>query len=219
MSYRLSETLSMYITAMKERQNIYIIGAQSTGKTTLVTALMTYFEQLHANPDGTSTRPKIISEVARGVLQRHHYTAEDIVSSKSRALELQRLILEAQCQAENAVGDDCYISDRSGLDPLVYARRYVGVEEALALAQGPAWQQLQQKMKNGLIIVCEAGGEWLIDDGVRLMPEDRDAWLQMHVAFCEMLDELDIMYHVLPASVASLTDRVDFVLSRWATEN
>ncbi|KAI4179760.1 MAG: hypothetical protein L6R41_007649 [Letrouitia leprolyta] len=204
---------------MKERQNIYIIGAQSTGKTTLVTALMTYLEQLRTDPDERAIRPKVIREVARGVLQRHHYTAEDITSSKSRALELQRLILEAQCQAEEAAGRDWYISDRSGLDPLVYARRYVGVEDALALAQGSAWQYLQQKMKGGLVIVCEAGGDWLIDDGVRLMPQDRDSWLQMHMAFCEMLDELDIMYHVLPVSITSLSQRVDFVVSKWTSED
>lgn len=217
--HSMSETQSVPTAAMTKPQNIYIIGAQSTGKTTLVAALTTYVEQFHVVPDATIARPKIISEVARGVLQRHHYTAEDIVSSKTRALELQRLILEAQCQAEEAACDEWYISDRSGLDPLVYARKYVGVEEALALTQGLAWQHLQQKMKRGLVIVCEAGGEWLIDDGVRLMPKDRDAWLQMHAAFCEMLSELDIEYHVLPASISSLAHRIEFVVTKWEGRN
>ncbi|KAL9001669.1 MAG: hypothetical protein Q9188_005362 [Gyalolechia gomerana] len=215
----MTETQSVPTAAMTKPQNIYIIGAQSTGKTTLVAALTTYVEQFHVVPDATIARPKIISEVARGVLQRHHYTAEDIVSSKTRALELQRLILEAQCQAEEAACDEWYISDRSGLDPLVYARKYVGVDEALALTQGLAWQHLQQKMKRGLVIVCEAGGEWLIDDGVRLMPEDRDAWLQMHATFCEMLSELDIEYHVLPASISSLANRIEFVVTKWEGRN
>ncbi|KAL8718567.1 MAG: hypothetical protein Q9225_004314 [Loekoesia sp. 1 TL-2023] len=196
-------------------QNIYIIGAQSTGKTTLVTALASYFEQPRTVSNDTIARPKVISEVARGVLQRHRYTAEDIVSSKTRALELQRLILEAQYEAEDAARNDWYISDRSGLDPLVYARRYVGVDEMSALTQELPWQHLEQKMRRGLVIVCEAGGKWLVDDGVRLMPQDRDAWLQMHATFCETLNELDIVYYVLPASITGLPHRIEFVLTKW----
>lgn len=200
---------------MTKLQNIYIIGAQSTGKTTLVTALASYLEQSRSDLNDIVARPKVISEVARGVLQRHRYTAEDIVSSKTRALELQRLILEAQCEAEEAASNEWYISDRSGLDPLVYARRYVGVDEMSALTQEPTWKHLEQKMRKGLVIVCEAGGEWLVDDGVRLMPQNRDAWLQMHTTFCETLNELDIVYHVLPASIKDPLQRIGFVLANW----
>ncbi|KAI4196046.1 MAG: hypothetical protein LQ346_003301 [Caloplaca aetnensis] len=196
---------------MENPRNIYIIGAQSTGKSTLVTALTTRFEQSSTYP----LKPRIITEVARGVLQRHGFIANDITSSKVRALELQKLILEAQCEAEEAAGNQWYISDRSGLDPLVYARQYVGVDETLALMQEQSWQKLQEKMRSGIVIVCESGGEWLVDDGVRLMPQDRDAWLQMHDAFCEMLEELSIVYHVLPVSMPDLRSRVDFVVQRW----
>ncbi|KAL8833640.1 MAG: hypothetical protein Q9170_004161 [Blastenia crenularia] len=196
-------------------QNIYVIGAQSTGKTTLVTALALHFKQLSTAPNATFDEPKIISEVARGVLQRHGFTAADIVSSKSRALELQRLILGAQCKAEEAAGNDWYISDRSGLDPLVYTRQYVGLDETLALKQEPTWKHLDQKMRKGLVIVCEAGGDWLIDDGVRLMPEDRNAWIRMHSVFCEMLDDLGIEYQVLPTTTADIARRVELVLGEW----
>ncbi|KAL8904210.1 MAG: hypothetical protein Q9207_003422 [Kuettlingeria erythrocarpa] len=200
---------------METPRNIYIVGAQSTGKSTLVTALTTHFEQSSIY----HLKPRIISEVARGVLQRHGFTANDITSSKARALQLQKLILEAQCEAEKAAGNQWYISDRSGLDPLVYARQYVGVDETLALMQEQSWQELQERMRSGVVIVCESGGEWLIDDGVRLMPQDRDAWLQMHGTFCQMLGELSIVYHVLPVSMPDLRARVDFVVQRWRNQH
>ncbi|KAI4281386.1 MAG: hypothetical protein L6R35_005659 [Caloplaca aegaea] len=200
---------------MATLRNIYVIGAQSTGKTTLVNALATHFEQHPESIRNTESQPKLIKEVARGVLQRHSYTADDIVSSKSRALELQRLILEAQCEAEKAASKQWYISDRSGLDPLVYARLFVGWDETSVLIQEPSWQYLQEMMRSGLVIVCESGGEWLINDGVRLMPQDRDAWLQMHTTFCETLDGFGIQYHVLPAALRDLNGRVEFALTRW----
>ncbi|KAI4180374.1 MAG: hypothetical protein LQ348_005208 [Seirophora lacunosa] len=200
---------------MANLRNIYVIGAQSTGKTTLVTALAEHFEQHAACTGDTADKPMIIKEVARGVLQRHNYTAADIVSSKSRALELQRLILEAQCEAEKAASNVWYISDRSGLDPLVYARLYVGVEETYGLMQEQSWQYLRGMMRSGLVIVCESGGEWLINDGVRLMPQDREAWLQMHGVFCEMLDGISIEYHILPSATRDINERIEFVLTRW----
>lgn len=196
---------------MAEFRNIYIIGAQSTGKTTLVDALTAHFERHPANNGDSASRPAIIKEVARGVLQRHNFTADDITSSKPRALELQRLIIEAQCKAEEAA-TQWYISDRSGLDPLVYARQHVGLDETLALMKGHSWQYLKVNMKAGLVIVCEAGGEWLIDDGVRLMPQDRHAWLHMHTTFWEMLESCGIEYHVLPITLRDLEARVEFVL-------
>ena len=199
---------------MANPPNIYVVGAQSTGKSTLVNALASHFEQHDALAGNAYPRPEVINEVARGVLQRHSFTANDIVSSKSRSLELQRLILEAQREAEVAAGHEWYISDRSGLDPLVYARQYVGVDETGTLMRTDAWQDLERRMKSGLVIVCEAGGEWLVDDGVRLMPQDRDAWIQMHSNFCEMLDKLGIAFHVLPVSIRELGARIEFVLSR-----
>ncbi|KAK0509824.1 hypothetical protein JMJ35_008218 [Cladonia borealis] len=68
--------------------------------------------------------------VARSVFREHHFTADDIVTSKPRALQLQRLIFNAQSKAKQSFGQEWYITDRSGLDPLAYAHRYVGDEEA-----------------------------------------------------------------------------------------
>jgi nicotinamide riboside kinase len=78
-------------------KNIYIIGSQSSGKTTLISALTTYF----ANKSDLTWRGlaiqkhQILKEVARQVLQDHESTGQDISESETRALELQTFILEA----------------------------------------------------------------------------------------------------------------------------
>lgn len=74
-------------------------------------------------------------------------------------------------------------------------------------------------MAESVVIVCEAGaGEWLVDDGVRLMPNDRQAWLAMHQTFCRLLDGMGIIYTVLPSGTAGIEDRVDVVVKRWCEE-
>ena len=195
--------------------NIYIIGAQSTGKTTLVSALSEHFMQQRTYSSEPVSQPKIIKEVARGVLLSHHFTAADITNSKPRALQLQRLILQAQSEIERASWPDWYISDRSGLDPLAYAHRYVGDEEARQLRQCEAWKDVEKRLKTGLIIICGTGGDWLMDDGVRLMPESRDDWIEFESVFCSLLDEFGMQYTILPSSIRDLDNRVNFVIERW----
>ncbi|KAK3294347.1 uncharacterized protein B0H64DRAFT_433528 [Chaetomium fimeti] len=112
--------------------NIYIVGAQCTGKTTLVNNLRAHFQGdlSMTNPSSSSSPPPpppastppatmppatmpppaitppptIITEVARGVLATHRFSARD-VRIPARSLALQRLILQAQAVAEaRAVG-------------------------------------------------------------------------------------------------------------------
>ena len=200
-------------------KNIYIIGAQCTGKTTLVLALEKHFEEKHAAEQNTSIpKPLIIKEVARNVLREHNFKAEDITNSKSRALELQKLILNAQYEAESAAQDSWFISDRSGLDCIVYARRYVGVEDAAALMATPLWRAHEERMRDSLVVVCETGVEWLIDDGVRLMPESPESWDGLHALFCSCLDAAGLRYEVLSNKLLDLGARVEFVLGRLEEE-
>ena len=199
--------------AAKTTPNIYIIGAQCTGKTTLVNALRQYVQ---SDPDLKQSTPHIISEVARTVLQKHGFTADDIRSSPGRSLALQRLILDAQFAAERSAleGNGWFISDRSGVDPIVYATRYVSKDSATLLCQSDEWLELRGRMAASLVIVCEAGCDWLADDGVRLMPEDREDWVQFHEMFCKFLDEAGLDYQQLPSSLEDLSSRVKFVVSK-----
>ena len=70
-------------------------------------------------------------------------------------------------------------------------------------------------MERSLVIVCEAGADWLVDDGVRLMPEDRKDWVAFHDLFCESLKDAGLDFVVLPCQIKDLAERVRFVLERW----
>ncbi|KAF5577510.1 P-loop containing protein [Fusarium pseudoanthophilum] len=195
--------------------NIYIIGPQSTGKTTLVNKLQADPE--HGLVDSSIDKPQIVSEVARTVLARHKYSAEDILISKTRCLELQQLILEAQAEAEKEAlkSSSWFISDRSGFDPLVYAKRYAAPGSVRELQQLPAWKQVKARMETSLIMVCEAGTPWLMDDGVRLMPGSETEWMQVFDDFCEMLDEVGLEYSVVPRTVLDISERAELVWAKW----
>ncbi|KAF4447210.1 hypothetical protein F53441_9258 [Fusarium austroafricanum] len=195
--------------------NIYITGPQSTGKTTLVNKLQSELE--HWLADASIETPQIISEVARTVLTKHKYSAEDIQTSTKRCLELQQLILEAQASAERDAlqKSNWFISDRSGFDPLVYAKRYASVEGVQELQRLPAWVEVKARMESSLIVVCESGTPWLMDDGVRLMPDSDKEWLEMFHDFCALLDDVGFEYCVIPRSMLDLEERSDFIRSKW----
>ena len=197
-------------------RNIYVIGAQGTGKTTLVNALANHFKQKKDRvwQGEMLEEPRIIKEVARNVLQKHGFTASDITTSKERALQLQELILQAQFEAEQATEGSWFISDRSGLDPVVYAKVYVGESAASEMLGSATWRSL--RLRDGLVIVCEAGSDWLWDDGVRLMPTDTEEWMALHKTFCALLRDLGIDFEIVSRKT-SVAERVQSV-SRWWRE-
>lgn len=193
------------------------MGAQCTGKTTLVDALKAHFtaEKALVLSGRVIPPPRVLTEVARTVLRQHNFNANDIISSPKKALRLQELILKAQEQSEQAAEGGWVISDRSGVDPIAYARRYVGEAAAQSLIESAPWTYLKERMKRSLIIVCEAGAEWLNDDGIRLMPEDRGDWMEFHDLFCTTLDSLGLTYHTIPYGLQDLDKRVNLVIQNW----
>ena len=179
-------------------RSIFIIGAQCTGKTTLVNALRRHFAETSAQP------PAIISKVARTVLKQLDITRDDIVNSAERCLMLQKAILLAQFEAERRLADggQWYMSDRSALDPVVYAKLFVSETAARALVSLPQWTALEQNMKRGLVFLCESGCNWLVDDGTRLMPKDDDDWARVDAAFRALLEEREIAYVLVQKDLA-----------------
>ena len=199
-------------------KSIYIIGAQSTGKTTLVNALARAFEEQAAGSKNQT--PRVIQEVARKIVQREaQFSREEISSTPERALKLQHRILAAQYDAEVTIchpktsvsAPEWYISDRSGLDPIVYARCLVGKEAAAEMLATTVWQELESRMKAGLVILCEAGGVWLQDDGLRLMPEDLDEWLRVDASFRDMLEARGIEHYVMSKEMLDIQERVGLI--------
>ncbi|KAL2111780.1 hypothetical protein VUR80DRAFT_9342 [Thermomyces stellatus] len=203
------------MSTTREPRNIYIVGAQCTGKTTLVHELERQFRLI--SRDLHIGEPRIISEVARTVLSEHPIEPELIRSDQQQSFNLQKLIFAAQVRAEEEAlaRAPWFLSDRSGFDALVYAKRYAGPEAADEMMLSAEWGKVRDRMAGSVIVVCEAGAPWLLDDGVRLMPEDAEDWIRFHRLFCEMLDEAGLSYHVMPSDVTDLSERANLVISLW----
>ena len=199
-------------------RNVFVIGAQSTGKTTIVNEL----EKIIAEPRDpfpkTQRRqePTIIREVARNVLETHGFTRDDITDSPDRSLQLQRHIMKAQYDAEMAATyksrDAWFIADRSGIDPIVYAFMFVGEAAAEELLASADWHDLEQHMKDGIVCLCEAGTSWLVDDGTRLMPANEQAWMRVDSTFRQLLAARGIPYLVVPRHLEKLDARVNLII-------
>ena len=193
----------------KSYPSIYIIGAQCTGKTTLVLALDRY---LSTKADLSLS---VITEVARGLLKEISITRDEIRYDPEKSIELQDLIIEAQLRQEKLSQKSLQLSDRSGLDPIVYAKRYGPEGAANSMLNSPTWAELKLRLSSSVIIVCEPRQEWLTDDGTRLMPLNWEDWLETHHVFCSLLDQCSLKYSVLPATIHVLSERIGFVLGCW----
>lgn len=188
---------------------IYVIGAHCTGKTTLVEAVGAWLQ--HNMPQISFTN---IREIARSTLRSHHFNREDVRAGGERCLRLQKLILQSQSEAEGKCKDvDLVVSDRSGIDPPVCARLYCGPEAVEEMMRNEAWTELRSSMRGGTVVVCEPVEDWLVDDGTRLMPTDKEEWAMTHRLFCETLRQDQIPYVILAAAVTGLDQRVNFVIS------
>ena len=201
---------------------LYIIGAQCTGKTTLVDALENMLSRTEqgCNIPAVSSKPVVIREVARKVLKERQFNRDDITTSPCRALLLQQHILDAQFHAEQTALNPhtpaaCYISDRSGLDPIIYAQLFVSKEAADNMLASEIWKELERRMKQSVVILCEAGCSWLTDDGTRLMPTGMEEWMRIDKAFRDQLAARDIDYDVVPKDLLGIEERVQFVYERW----
>ena len=69
-------------------------------------------------------------------------------------------------------------------------------------------------MKAGVVILCEAGCDWLQDDGTRLMPDDLEGWMRIDAAFRELLAACEIDYAVCRKDILDVSDRVQFVMQQ-----
>ena len=100
-------------------QRVFICGAHSTGKTTLVRQV------------SNRTGIHIESEVARNIIRDLRWSREDFDPkvNPSRFEELQEKISQAQCTMErrNVLLRRSYIADR-GPEFLIYAAVYLGPE-------------------------------------------------------------------------------------------
>jgi hypothetical protein len=70
-------------------------------------------------------------------------------------------------------------------------------------------------METSLIFVCEPGANWLVDDGLRLMPRDREDWDGIHRDFCQVLEQVGLRYEIIPCKMLGIGERSAFVRAKW----
>lgn len=165
---------------------VFICGAQSTGKTTLL-------HDVGAQCGGDF---HCESEVARNLIKSLGINPRSISPTKRPAEfeTLQYEIVAAQCQVErrNAILGRNYIADR-GIDPVVYTHIHLGLEAKKQMLNNPLVQECIERYKQSLIFVLTPHKECLVDDGFRLMASLDE--LQHFTNVMQLtLDELKIPY-------------------------
>ncbi|KAK3615705.1 hypothetical protein LTR56_026424 [Elasticomyces elasticus] len=187
--------------------NIFIVGPQCTGKTTLVLAL-----ENHLTSSGVTDEPlAVIHEIVRDVMSSSGLSAHNFGSCEWH--RLQWLTLQAQCFAEKELDGRWFVSDRSGIDPVVYAQ--LNGHNDGDLRDTSHWKACRQRMQDGLVILCEAGNmAWLSSDAVRLRYNDSADWEALNGHFSTLLEEEDIRFNVLRKSVVCMKERLDFVVAK-----
>ncbi|TFK82321.1 hypothetical protein K466DRAFT_590602 [Polyporus arcularius HHB13444] len=194
--------------AVGQYSAIFVLGPSSSGKTTLCDALARRLQIPTA---------QYIKEVARTVMKTHGFTRNDTGS-----FEMQHAIMLAQLKAEaealkfmsaSEPGPPHLpiLSDRSAVDPIVYASTSVanGAQEGRRrLLDDETFKAVLPFYRQSLFVVLEPVAEWLVDDGVRSL---EDPW-RYNEELYKTLANLEIPYITLGGAVKGILGRVDYVV-------
>jgi nicotinamide riboside kinase len=202
-SPQVNEPLKMVL-----RHNVYIIGPQSTGKTTLVKALV----------DCLGGNVPVIQEVARNVMREKGYSRIDVDSNDDeRKFGLQCDIFNAQVEKELVLtqAGTPFVSDRSAVDPLIYLLHYSGRETTNRITSKDEWRKVRDRYADtnqSLIVLLSPVREFLIDDDVRYMSKSLNDWHLLAADFRLFLAEEEIPFIEIGKDVLDIKDRVAHVI-------
>jgi nicotinamide riboside kinase len=209
-----SESSAVMSTPVRTPLNrcIYVIGPQSTGKTTLVNALVLRFkEEVH-----------VIKEIARSVMTTNGYSREDVdCEDRERRFSFQNDIFLAQVEEEGKLAHRFYVSDRSAIDPLVYLTHYSGESEAHRITAGDVWQDCRARYGNpekSVIILLLPVENFLADDDIRYMATSVQEWRALGETFRRFLESAGIPFIPIGEELVELEARVNIVLDQMGSE-
>jgi len=131
---------------------IYIMGAHSTGKTTLAR----YISQRWQVP--------LVTEVARTVLAEHELKLASLRTDLKTVNAYQRAVFERQLAAEREHAAAGFVSDRS-FDNLAYAAMYSTITQQLM--DSTLMQEWFQLMEGSLIFFVRPHPSLVAEDGTR----------------------------------------------------
>jgi len=190
-------------------RNVYIIGPQSTGKTTLVNALVERFRG----------DVPVIQEIARHVMKEKGYSRIDVDSTDSeRRYAMQNDIFQAQIEKEDSylLSRTKFISDRSAIDPLVYLMQYSGTNLLDRITSRVKWQKVRERYgdaKESLVVLLLPVEDFLIDDDIRYMAKSTHDWHSLAATFQRFLHEQDISAIEFGEECRDIGNRVERVLT------
>ncbi|EKM53817.1 uncharacterized protein PHACADRAFT_211456 [Phanerochaete carnosa HHB-10118-sp] len=179
---------------------VFVVGASSVGKTTLCKAIV---DNLAVEPD------RWIKETAREVMRTQGFSRDT-----THKVEMQHAIMAAQLNAEERVltrprgnGPILLLSDRSAVDPIVYAATSSvdGESKRLRLIQDPAFQATLAFYRESLFFLLQPVLEWLQDDGIRSL---EDPW-NYNAHLRTTLTELGIPFVEIGEELKDIAERVE----------
>lgn len=188
---------------------IYVIGPQSTGKTTLVNALV---QRLEGNVP-------IIQEIARTVMKSKGFSRNDVDSEDpERRFSLQLAIFEAQIAKERSLLESnrsrIFLSDRSAIDPLIYLMHYSGVDTLRRITSTSEWRDVRDRYADrsrSLIVLLLPVKKFLVDDEIRYMAKSVEDWYALSSAFQSFLVCQGIPFIEIGEECLDIDARVDAI--------
>ena len=159
---------------------IYVVGAASTGKTTLCQALFT-----RLGLEG----PEFVVEVARDIMKSHGFTRDDVGSmAMQMAIMNEQFSRETKSREAAASSGRVLLSDRSAVDAVVYAAiTSTNDEEAeqrfRSLTDSHRFQLALSAYRRALVILLAPVPEWLEDDLIRMIDKQVRTGSSHNLAF------------------------------------
>ena len=177
---------------MNRPTRIYMVGAHSTGKTTLAR----WVRDAYGLP--------MISEVARGVLAEMEEQLDSIRSNIDVVDRYQREVFLRQVASEMEQPGS-YVSDRSFCN-LAYAASHSTI--LAELAQDPGLASYMGKVREGLVFFVRPHRELLTEDGVR-ENADWEAVIRIDGMVKFMLEWFGVPY--IPLASLSMQERIRMI--------
>jgi predicted ATPase len=177
---------------MQQPTRIYLVGAHSTGKTTLAR----WIRDKYGLP--------MISEVARGVLAEMEQHLDGLRSDLDAVDRYQNAVFERQLVAEQE-REGSFVSDRAFCN-LAYAAHHATILSRLAT--DPRLERYMQSVRSGLVFFVRPHRELLTEDGYR----ESTGWeevVRIDGMVKLMLEMFGIPY--IPMDCLSMQERVRLV--------
>ncbi len=172
-----------------ESVRVYLVGAHSTGKTTLARWIRDHYGL------------RLISEVARSVLAEMEAQLPSLRADVELVNRYQSEVFRRQIEAEEQLGGG-FVSDRAFCN-LAYAAQHSTILSEIATE--PALRRYMEHVRSGLVFFVRPHRELLATDGTRENP-DWEAVLQIDGMIKLMLEMFAVPY--VPMASLSMQERV-----------